>query len=121
MAACLKRGVSVVIGAPFASGILVTGSHSKATYGYSAAPAEIQAKVRGIEAVCESHGVALPAAALQFVLAHPAVVSTIPGATRAVEVTQNLVSLGAAIPAAFWADLKTANLIDRDAPVPTGG
>ena len=121
MAACLKRGVSVVIGAPFASGILVTGSHSKATYDYSTAPAEVQAKVRGIEAVCESHGVALPAAALQFVLAHPAVVSTIPGATRAVEVTQNLASLGATIPAAFWADLKTANLIDRDAPVPAGG
>ena len=121
MAACVKRGVSVVIGAPFASGILVTGSQSGATYGYAAASAEIQARVRGIEALCEIHGVALPAAALQFVLAHPAVVSTIPGAARAVEVTQNLVSLAAPIPAAFWADLKTASLIDRDAPVPAGG
>lgn len=121
MAVCVKRGVSVVIGAPFASGILVTGSHSKATYGYAAAPADIQAKVRGIEALCEIHGVALPAAALQFVLAHPAVISTIPGATRAVEVTQNLASLASSIPVSFWADLKTANLIDRDAPVPAGG
>jgi len=121
MAVCVKRGVSVVIGAPFSSGILVTGSHSKATYGYGAASEEIQAKVRGIEGLCKEHGVALPAAALQFVLAHPAVVSTIPGAARAFEVTQNLASLQAAIPAAFWADLKTANLIDRDSPVPSGG
>ncbi len=120
MAACVKRGVSVVIGAPFASGILVTGSHSRATYGYFAASPEIQAKVRGIEAVCAAHGVALPAAALQFVLAHPAVVSVIPGAMRASEVTQNLASLHSTIPAGFWADLKSQKLIDADAPVPAG-
>ena len=120
MATCVKRGVSVVIGAPFASGILVTGSHSRATYGYAAASAEIQARVRGIEAVCAAHGVALPAAALQFVLAHPAVVSVIPGAMRASEVTQNLASLHSAIPTGFWSDLKSQDLIDADAPVPAG-
>ena len=46
-------------------------------------PPEVQAKVRGIEAVCKAHNVALPAAALQFVLAHPIVVSVIPGAAKA--------------------------------------
>ena len=120
MAVCVKRGVSVVIGAPFASGILVTGSSSRATYGYAAASPEIQARVRGIEAVCAAHRVALPAAALQFVLAHPAVVSVIPGAMRASEVTQNLASLHSAIPAGFWADLKSQKLIDAEAPVPAG-
>ena len=49
-------------------------------------PPEVQAKVRGIEAVCTAHDVSLPAAALQFVLAHPAVVSVIPGAAKASEV-----------------------------------
>jgi D-threo-aldose 1-dehydrogenase len=120
MAACEKRGVSVIIGAPFASGILVTGSQAGAKYAYGDASPEIQAKVKGIEAVCAAHGVALPAAALQFPLAHPAVVSIIPGAARASEVTQNIASLERAIPAAFWADLKDRNLLDRDAPVPAG-
>jgi D-threo-aldose 1-dehydrogenase len=120
MAACLKRGVSVIVGAPFASGILVTGSGSKAKYGYANASPEVQAKVRGIEKVAKAHGVALPAAALQFVLAHPAVVSAIPGAKSPNEVRENAASLQAKIPDGFWFDLKTAKLIDPDSPVPGG-
>lgn len=118
MAACVKRKVTVVIGAPFASGVLVTGSGGDAKYGYAKASEEVQAKVRGLEAACRAHGVALPAAALQFVLAHPAVVSIIPGAARASEVTENIASLRAPIPAAFWSELKGKGLIDKDAPVP---
>ena len=113
MATCQKRGVSVIIGAPFASGILVTGSSGPAHYAYGKASPEIQAKVRGIEAVCAAHKVALPAAALQFVLAHPIVASVIPGAAKPEEVVQNVASLQAAIPAAFWSDLKSQGLIDR--------
>jgi len=118
MAECVKRGVSVIIGAPFASGILVTGSSGAANYGYAKASPEVQAKVRGIEAVCKAHSVALPAAALQFLLAHPAVASVIPGGAKPEEVTQNVASLSAPIPAAFWADLKAQKLIHPDAPVP---
>ena len=120
MAACLQRNVSVIIGAPFASGILVTGSQAGAKYAYGNAPVEVQEKVKAIETLCRAHGVALPAAALQFPLAHPAVVSIIPGAARPSEVTQNIGYLGAAIPAAFWSDLKDRNLLDKDAPVPAG-
>jgi D-threo-aldose 1-dehydrogenase len=118
MAACLRRGVSVVIGAPFASGILVTGSGGTAKYGYGAASTEIQAKVRGIEAVCAAYDVGLPAAALQFPLAHPAVVSIIPGAAKPGEIIANVASLQSPIPSAFWADLKARGLIDPAAPVP---
>ena len=110
----------MIIGAPFASGILVTGSGGEAHYAYAKAPPEIQAKVRGIEAVCRAHGVSLPAAALQFVLAHPAVVSVIPGAARPSEVRDNAAALDRPIPAAFWADLKTEGLIDPASPVPEG-
>jgi D-threo-aldose 1-dehydrogenase len=120
MAALQRRGVSVIIGAPFASGILVTGSGDGAHYAYGKASPAIQAKVRDIEAVCRSHNVALPAAALQFVLAHPIVVSVIPGATKASEVMKNVASVDAPIPAAFWSDLKARKLIDPDAPVPPG-
>jgi D-threo-aldose 1-dehydrogenase len=118
MAECVTRGVSVIIGAPFASGILVTGSSGAANYGYAKASPDVQAKVRGIEAVCKSHNVALPAAALQFLLAHPAVASVIPGGARPEEVTQNVASLAAPIPPGFWPDLKSQGLIHPDAPVP---
>ncbi len=118
MAALARRGASVIIGAPFASGILVTGSAGPAHYGYAKAPAEVQEKVRGIEAVAKAHGVSLPAAALQFVLAHPIVSSVIPGAARPSEVEQNVASLAAPIPADFWAELKAKQLIVGDAPVP---
>jgi D-threo-aldose 1-dehydrogenase len=118
MAECVKRGVSVIIGSPLASGILATGSGSTSKYGYANAPEEIQKKVRGIEAVCRAHDVKLPAAALQFVLAHPAVVSEIPGAVKPSEVEANVASHHAPIPKAFWADLKSEGLIDKDAPTP---
>ena len=113
-----KRGVSVIIGAPFASGILVTGSAGALHYAYGRASPEIQAKVRGIEAVCAAHGVALPDAALQFVLAHPIVTSVIPGAASPEQVRKNIGSVNAIIPAAFWADLKIQGLIDATSPVP---
>jgi D-threo-aldose 1-dehydrogenase len=118
MAAAQKRGVSVIIGAPFASGILVTGSSAGAHYAYGKASPEVQARVRGIEAVCAAHNVALPAAALQFVLAHPIVASVIPGGARPEEVTQNVASLSAPIPSGFWSDLKAQGLIHPEAPVP---
>jgi D-threo-aldose 1-dehydrogenase len=118
MQTCVDRGVSVIIGAPFASGILVTGSSGPAHYAYGKAPPEVQARVRGMEAVCAAHKVALPAAALQFVLAHPAVASVIPGGARPEEVVQNAASLSAPIPAGFWSDLKAQKLIHPEAPVP---
>ena len=118
MAALQKRGVSAIIGAPFASGILVTGSKGPQHYAYGQASPEIQARVRGLEAASAAHGVTLPAAALQFLLAHPIVASVIPGGVRPEEVRQNLASLLAPIPAAFWADLKAKGLIDPQAPVP---
>ena len=120
MAGLQKRGVSAIIGAPFASGILVTGSAGSAHYAYGKASPEIQAKVRGMEAVCAAHDVALPAAALQFLLAHPIVASVIPGATKPREVLQNLASLDQPIPQSFWSDLKAQGLIAADAPVPSG-
>jgi D-threo-aldose 1-dehydrogenase len=120
MARCVARGMGVIIGAPYASGILVTGSGAGATYAYGAAPPEVQAKVQGIERVAAAHGVTLASAALQFVLAHPAVASVIPGAARPSEVAGNLAALRATIPAGFWSDLKAQGLILPDAPVPDG-
>lgn len=118
---CVDQGIAVVIGAPFASGILATGPGPNAHYRYAIASEEIQQKVRRIRSVCAAHDVTLPAAALQFPLAHPAVASVIPGGARPSEVTQNIAAMQAAIPPGFWSDLKTEGLIDTAAPVPTAG
>jgi len=121
MADCLKKKTSVIIGAPFASGILAAGSSGgNLKYGYAAASSAVQAKVRAIEKVCRAHKVSLAAAALQFPLAHPAVVSIIPGAVRPTEVSANVAMLHLKIPASFWSDLKSEGLLNADAPTPAG-
>lgn len=118
MANLVKKNTSVIIGSPFASGILATGAAKGGKYNYDAAPDEVIDKVRGIEAVCKAHNVAMTSAAMQFVLAHPAVAAIIPGAVKVSEITQNIASLQKTIPAAFWSDLKAKGLIVEDAPTP---
>jgi D-threo-aldose 1-dehydrogenase len=118
MQRCVENGISIVIGSPYASGILATGPHPGAHYRYDIASEEIQNKVRRIQEVCAAHKVNLKAAALQFVLAHPAVVSVIPGAVRPEEVTENIAMARAPIARGFWAALKSEGLIDPASPVP---
>jgi D-threo-aldose 1-dehydrogenase len=116
MADCARRGIKVVIGAPFASGLLANPSAPGVMYAYAPASAEMVAKARAIEAVCARHGVPLAAAALQFPLLHPAVVSVIPGAVSADQVRQNAANVARVIPGQLWDDLKIQGLIDPDAP-----
>ena len=73
-------------------------------------------KALAIEAVCLRHGVPLAAAALQFPLLHPAVVSVIPGAVSAAQARANAANVALPIPADLWADLKMQGLIDPQAP-----
>jgi D-threo-aldose 1-dehydrogenase len=111
---CQAEGVAVVIGGPYNSGLLAGGT----TYNYEPAPASIAARARAIEAVCERHGVALGAAALQFPLAHPAVASVIPGLASVEEVDQTVLRDQTAILPDLWAELKAEHLLAADAPVP---
>jgi D-threo-aldose 1-dehydrogenase len=114
---CEERGVSVIIGAVFASGILATDSDD-GTYAYAQAPQEIVEKVARIREVCRRHGVPLAAAALQFPLSHPAVAAVIPGALSADQVRENVARFSADVPAAMWDELKDTGLLRPDAPVP---
>ncbi|HXQ45917.1 MAG TPA: aldo/keto reductase [Caulobacteraceae bacterium] len=116
--ACVAKGVGVVIGGPFNSGILATGSRPGAMYNYAAAPHDILARTDLIEAVCATHGVRLAQAALQFPLGHPSVVCVIPGGQSPAEVMENLALLEAPIPDTLWRDLKRAGLMSLDAPAP---
>ncbi len=111
---CVAAGTSIVVGGPLNSGILA----GRDTWNYNPAPPEVVARVNAIAAICDSHNVPLPAAALQFPLAHPAVAAIIPGPRNADEFTQNLALLRHPIPAALWADLRQAKLLHPDAPVP---
>jgi D-threo-aldose 1-dehydrogenase len=115
---CVERGIGIVLGGPYNSGILASGPKPGAYYNYDVAPPEILERVRRIEAVCTAHGVALIEAALRFPLGHPAVVSVIPGAQSADEVRRNAEIIGASIPPALWDNLKAEGLLRVDAPVP---
>lgn len=117
---CEQKRITILLAAPFQSGILVTGARPGAKFWYADAPPEIIAQVQRIEQVCARHGVSLQAAAIQFPLAHPAMGSIAAGYRSPMEVEMALAACRAAIPAAFWAEMKAEALIDAAAPVPSG-
>ena len=113
---CETRGVGIVIGGPYNSGILATGPREGAYYDYSPAPKNILERVGRIQAVCESHGVRMIDAAFRFPLLHPCVLSVIPGGQGVSEMESNLAAAAAEIPADLWAELKSEGLMREDAP-----
>ena len=115
---CEERGISVVIGAPFQSGILATGAVPGARSDYRPAHEATLERVRRIEAVCERHAVPIAAAALQFVMGHPVVAAVIPGAASAAQMERNVRTFRHPIPADLWAELKAEGLLREDAPTP---
>ena len=116
---CERRDISLMIGGPYNSGILVTGSGNRPHYNYKPANRGVIDRVRRIEAVCRSHSVPLPAAALQFPLAHRCVAAVVPGARSVEEIEHNRGWFSHPIPKAFWQELKSEGLLRKDAPVPS--
>ena len=112
--ACQERGVNVVIGGPYNSGLLAGGR----TYDYQDAPADKVAARDRIAAIAEEHGVDIRSAALHFCAAHPVVAAIIPGAKNAERVRANAELMSQRIPAAFWSALRQAGLLPADAPTP---
>ncbi|WP_294279526.1 aldo/keto reductase [uncultured Sphingomonas sp.] len=119
--ACAAADTAIVIGGPYNSGILATGSEAAARYNYAPAPETVLGKVRALEAVAARHGVTLPAAALAFVLAHPQIASVIPGIADPRQVSDTMRLYAEPIPAAFWAELRGQGLVRPDAPLPGEG
>jgi D-threo-aldose 1-dehydrogenase len=74
---------------------------------------------RRIRDVCARHNVPLKAAALQLVLAHPAVTSVIPGSSYPEHVHENVAMIQYDIPSFLWNDLRQEGLIDECAPIPS--
>jgi D-threo-aldose 1-dehydrogenase len=115
MPAAARRGVDIVVGGPYSSGILAGGAH----FEYQKAPADIIAKVERIKAIAHKHGISIKSAALQFSLAHPAVAAAIPGASRPERIAEDSAALNEKIPAAFWQEMREQQLVAADAPLPT--
>ena len=115
---CQKRGVGVIIGAVFASGILATGPAPGAKYNYREPTREETDRIRRIEAVCRKFNTPLAAAALQFTLHHPAVASIIPGAIHPSQVKKNIELFHHDTPEGLWSELKDQCLLRSDPPTP---
>jgi D-threo-aldose 1-dehydrogenase len=115
---CERRGIGILLGGPYNSGILATGPKKGAFYNYEPAPKAILDRVGKIEKVCKANDVKLAQAALRFPLTHPSVVSVLPGAVSPKEVAQNVTTMSAKIPKKLWKQLKAEGLLDLRAPTP---
>ena len=113
-----ERGIGVMLGGVFNSGILATGPVAGAKYDYHDASPDVLARVGRIDEVCRAHGVALAHAAVQFPLGHSAVSSVVLGAVTPGEVARNLEAFARPVPAALWRDLVAEGLLSADAPLP---
>jgi D-threo-aldose 1-dehydrogenase len=111
--AATQRDVAALNAAPYGSGILAKGPDAYARYEYREAPQEMVERVRKMESACRELGVPLAAAALQFSLRDPRVVSTIVGISRPERVEQTIELATHPIPDELWPRL--------DSLVPPGG
>jgi D-threo-aldose 1-dehydrogenase len=115
---CQEKGASLLVGGPYNSGILAKGPVPGALYYYQEPSAEILEKTRQIQEIGNKYHIPLPAAALAFPLAHPAVASVVAGSGSPHSVQKNLEFIKMKIPDAYWQDLRRAGLIHEDAPIP---
>jgi D-threo-aldose 1-dehydrogenase len=116
---CEQRSVSIIAAGVFNSGLLARDRPEEdAKYNYEEASYEVVRRAQRIADVCERHRVSLPAAALAFPLAHPAVASVCVGARSAAQVVRNAELVAAPIPDDLWAELRAERLLREDAPVP---
>jgi D-threo-aldose 1-dehydrogenase len=120
MPMCAERGVSVIVGGPFNSGILAAAANAKEQhYDYQRAPTTIVERVQRIADVCREFSTPVGAAALQFPLAAPQVACVIPGCSSVAEIRQADEWMRHPIPNALWLALRSEGLIDQRAPIPS--
>jgi D-threo-aldose 1-dehydrogenase len=115
---CLEKGISIVVGGVMNSGILAD-PRPGALFNYAPAPDDLVERATRIRVICERHGVPVRAAAIQFPLAHPAVVSLVTGVRTIEHFDDYPRALRMPIPDDLWAELQADGLIDPEAPVPS--
>ena len=112
---CVERGIAVIVGGVFNSGILTGGDGH---FDYRPAPPELGERVLRLADVCARWDVPLPAAALQFPLGHPAVACVLAGCRSPAEVAEDVRLFELELPPGLWDELRAEGLIPGDAPVP---
>jgi D-threo-aldose 1-dehydrogenase len=110
---CLARGIRVVIGGPYNSGILAqpVAAQNDLRYDYRAPPEPMLERAASLEQACAAQGVPLAAAALQFSLRHPAVSSVIPGPVGPAQLEETIERMNMPIPESLWTTLDEAGLV----------
>lgn len=111
---CAAAGVGIVAAGVFNSGILA----GNRKFNYEDAPPDVLTRAEKLDAACRDMNVSLQAAALQFPMAHTAVVSVVSGARNAMQIKANVTSFEEEIPAAFWDALRSRGLIGEGVPLP---
>ncbi len=102
---CTQRGISVIAGGVFNSGLLADPNAAGATFDYAPAPPGVRARALALQQVCEDAGVRLAAAALQFPLRSPAVASVAVGARTPAELELNVAAFDEQLPERLWDEL----------------
>lgn len=115
---CKDRGAKVLAAAVFNSGILATGITDKALYAYQRPSAEIVEKVQNLQRICADFNVSMPAAAIQFVKAHPIVASVVLGSSNPANVKRNIAMAEEPIPPDFWQALVSKRILPPHLPLP---
>lgn len=116
---CQAKNIGILLGGIYNSGILAN-PRTGAKFNYQDADAALVERALELDALCRKHGTELKAAALQFCMAHPAVMVAVMGARNAAEVADNIAMSELAVPAAFWQELRARKLVDMRAPLPAG-
>ena len=115
---CAERGVGIVLGGVYNSGVLATGPVPGARFNYAPAGDDVLTRAGRLQEVCRRHDVPLAAVALQFAYAHPVVVSACIGARNESQQARNAELFELELPPAVWEDLRAEGLIRPDAPTP---
>lgn len=100
-----KLNVAVINAAPFGGGMLARGPSHYARYAYQDAPADLVQRAQKIQDLCDEYEVPLAAAALQFSLRDPRIVSTIVGISRPERVQKTIDLATHPIPEELWQKL----------------
>ena len=114
---CIDYDVKIVVGGPYNSGILARDLNGPVSYNYEPAPEILIEKAKIINSLCEKNSIPMKAAALQFVLHHPAIISVIPGVQSIDELIENIEMIKFDIPYSFWEELKDKKIISSSSPI----
>lgn len=107
---CQRRGIAVLAGGVFNSGILAD-PRPGARYDYRAASAAMIGRAQQIRQVCTRHGLPIGAVALQFTLRHPAVTAAVIGVRSPAEIGEDVGYLGITVPDSVFDELADCGLI----------